>query len=110
MDTKALLDRTQLREVTMYDEDLMREVLTALIDDTSQQLPRLAAAIEGKDAENCAKLAHYCKGACANLGATRAASLLQQMERNAVVGAFGLCSESLQQLAGELELLRQETV
>lgn len=110
MDTTPLLDRAQLREVTMYDEDLMREVLTALIDDTSQQLPRLAAAIDHKDADSCARVAHYCKGACANVGAKRAASLLQQMERNAIVGAFGLCSESLQLLAGELELLRQETI
>ena len=40
-----VLDRAQLREVTLEDEALMREILAALIADTEQQMPLLDMAI-----------------------------------------------------------------
>ena len=45
-DPTITLNRDQLRDITLDDEELMREVLTALVDDTSRQIQLLAAAIE----------------------------------------------------------------
>ena len=104
--TTEILNMEQLRDITMSDEALMRDILNALVDDTSNQLQLLAAAIESHDAQLCTRLAHYSKGACANVGANRAAALLRTMELNAAAGAFGLCGEGLHALKGELELLR----
>ena len=56
------LDRDQLRDVTMDDEDLMREVLSVLWDDTSAQVPKLEAAVRSRYQEQCVRLAHCSRG------------------------------------------------
>jgi HPt (histidine-containing phosphotransfer) domain-containing protein len=107
-DPSLVLDLKQLQEITLDDDELMREVLTALIDDTGRQLTLLDSAIRQHDAQNCVRLAHYSKGACANVGANRAAATLKQMEADAARGDFGLCAEALQALQIELDQLRHE--
>src|SRR5271157_5618347 len=101
-----VLDRAQLRDVTLDDEDLMREILSALIDDTSRQMPFLESAIRAEDSKKCMRLAHYSKGACANLGANAAAAVLKQIERKAAGREFLACRASLANLAAEIERLR----
>lgn len=104
----AVLDRKQLRDITMDDEDLMREILSALIDDTARQIRLLAAAIQDENPAQCMRLAHYSKGACANVGAHRVAAVLKQIERTAAGGDFRECGNSLAVLSQEMELLRAE--
>ena len=107
-DASIVLDRAQLRDVTLDDEDLMREILTALIDDTSRQMPFLESAISAEDSQQCMRLAHYSKGACANVGANAAAAVLKRMEREAAGHEFPECRASLANLAAEIERLRLE--
>jgi HPt (histidine-containing phosphotransfer) domain-containing protein len=102
----AVLEIEQLRDVTLDDPDLMREILAALVDDTSRQLQLLAAAIREGDSQKCVRLAHYSKGACANVGANRAAGMFKQVENNAAAGEFAECAESLAGLEQEVVLLR----
>ena len=109
LDATLVLDREQLKEITMDDQELMREVLFALIQDTSQQLVLLDAAIRQQDVDRCMRLAHYSKGACANVGANRAAALLKRMEQYAARADFADCAQSLRSLTAELDLLRQES-
>jgi HPt (histidine-containing phosphotransfer) domain-containing protein len=92
----------------MDDQDLMREILAALIDDTSRQILLLEAAIREGDPVKCARLAHYSKGACANVGAESAAELLKHIEQRAYGGDFHECEVSLSALAGEIGRLRCE--
>jgi histidine phosphotransfer protein HptB len=108
IDPNIVLDRQQLRDVTLDDEELMREILFALIDDTYRQIQLLDQAIREENPQACARLAHYSKGACANVGAMRAASLLKQIERSAGEQRFADCGESLGMLAREIDLLREE--
>jgi len=107
-DTTAVLDRGQLRDITMNDEALMREIIGVLVDDTSRQIQLLDQAIREEDAQRCMRLAHYSKGACANIGANRAATLLKEMERQAAAHSFDACAESLRTLTVEIERLRSE--
>jgi len=86
----------------------MREILEALIDDTSRQMPFLDSAIREEDSLKCMRLAHYSKGACANVGANAAAAVLKQMEREAASHEFPRCRASLVNLAAEIERLRLE--
>jgi len=86
----------------------MREILLALIDDTSRQVPLLAAAIREEDSQRCVRLVHYSKGACANVGACAAAAVLKTMERQAAARQFSACSESLAALVSEMDRLRLE--
>jgi len=109
-DARTVLDRAQLSEVTLDDETLMREILTALIEDTARQLPLIQAAIGRKDPQATRKLAHYSKGACANAGARSAAAALEKIERMAAENNFEECSESLGRLAQAVDQLRAEKV
>jgi HPt (histidine-containing phosphotransfer) domain-containing protein len=104
----SALNREQLREITMDDPDLMREIVLALIDDTSRQILLLDAAIREADPVKCARLAHYSKGACANVGAESAADLLKHIEQRAHGGDFEECSVSLAALTDEIGRLRSE--
>ena len=52
-----MLDLDHLKDITLDDDELMREVVSALIDDTSRQLSLLDAAIRGQDRQRCMKLA-----------------------------------------------------
>jgi len=106
MDTTLVLDRNQLREVTLEDEELMRQLLAALIEDTERQMPLLDMAVRNTDGQGCARLAHYCKGACANVGANAAATVLAELERNAKDGAMEECGRQLAALASEVDRLR----
>ena len=67
-DPKVVLDIQQLKDITLEVDELMREVLSALIDGTSRQLSLLDAAIRQQDGKSCVLLARYSKGACANVG------------------------------------------
>jgi HPt (histidine-containing phosphotransfer) domain-containing protein len=104
----AVLDLHQLRDVCMADAELMREVVTSLIDDTVLHMPELAEAVEQADRSRCARLAHYVKGACANVGAASMAALLKTIERDAAAGNFGACHASLASLAAELRKFSAE--
>jgi HPt (histidine-containing phosphotransfer) domain-containing protein len=105
---EAVLDRDQFRSVTLEDEELMREILSALIDDTSRQIGLLESSIGAADGDRTRRLAHYSKGACANVGAKAAATLLQHIERQAAAGNFEGCTTSLEALAAQVEQLRGE--
>jgi HPt (histidine-containing phosphotransfer) domain-containing protein len=108
-DANTILDLSQLRDITMDDADLMREILAALLADTSQQMCLLEAAIRAENTAQCMRLAHYSKGACANVGANRAAGMFKQIESKAADGAFSECGESLASLVREMDLLRNES-
>lgn len=109
-DRTAVLDRQQLRDVTLDDDELMREVLVTLLDDTSKQIPLLDHAIRDQDPQQTMRLAHYCKGACANVGANRVAEVLKRLEQEAARHCFADCAVSLCNLAQELERFRVEAV
>ena len=110
LDQSTVLDRQQLRDITLDDDELMREVLTALFDDTAKQVPLLDLAIRDQDPQQTMRLAHYCKGACANVGANALASVLKRLEQEAARRSFGDCAVSLGNLSLELERFRVEAV
>ncbi len=105
-DSNTVLDWEQLREVTLGDADLMRELLSALVDDSSRQIELLEKAIRDRDPQLTMRLAHYSKGACANVGARAAAAALLEMERQAARNDFSGCGASLAALSLELDRLR----
>jgi HPt (histidine-containing phosphotransfer) domain-containing protein len=104
-----VLDMKQLRNVCMEDTELMRELVTSLVEDANSQIPALREAVEHADAAGCARLAHYVKGACANVGAASLAALMKGIELNAKTGDFAACRTSLASLATELQRFSTET-
>jgi HPt (histidine-containing phosphotransfer) domain-containing protein len=103
-----VLDISQLRNVTLDDEALMREVVRALLIDASDRIDDLRGAIERADALECARLAHTAQGACGNVGAASMAALFWSIERHAGNGDFDRCKSALESLSIELDKLRFE--
>ncbi|MCU1233567.1 MAG: Hpt protein [Candidatus Solibacter sp.] len=108
LDETTVLDRQQLKDVTLDDRDLMQEVLTALLDDTSRQLRLMDSAIREHDPKQMMRLAHSCKGACANVGANAVASALRRLEVQAASESFDECAATLTALTREMDRLRVE--
>ena len=108
-DPTIVLDFEQLRDMTLDDGSLMREILAALLDDTARQMTLLDQAIRERNPQATRRLAHYSKGACANVGANAAAAVLESIESTAVNQDFEACRSSLDALALEMERLRVET-
>ena len=103
-----VLDFCQLRNVTLDDEALMREVVGALLIDASQRIDELREAIERADAAECVRLAHTAQGACSNVGAASMAALFWSVERYARGGDFDGCKSAREKLSIELDKLRFE--
>src|SRR5579862_2293645 len=102
----AVLDLSQLRSITLDDEDLMREVVGALLSNASHQIEELHSAVERADAAACARVAHCARGACGNVGASSLAALFSSVERDARGGDLTQCRSSVSRLTVELEKLR----
>ena len=107
LDETAVLDRDQLRDITLDDRDVMQELLVALLDDTAQRLRLMDVAIREHDPKLTMRLAHSCKGSCANIGANAIAATLKRMEQQAAREAFEECAATLAALDFELERLRR---
>ena len=104
-----VFDVNQLRNICMEDVDLMRELVVSLVDDASSQIPALMDAIDHGDSSRCARLAHYVKGACANVGAVALAALMKSIERDAAAGDFVACRVALGNLNTELQRFSAKT-
>jgi len=103
-----VFDVEQLRNICMDDTELMRELTAALIDDATAQIPALRQAVEQADAAKCARLAHYVKGACANVGAASLAALMKNIELSAKANDFPACRASLGIMPTELKKFSSE--
>ncbi|MBI3473160.1 MAG: Hpt domain-containing protein [Candidatus Solibacter usitatus] len=103
-----MLDMAQLRNITMEDQDLMREIVGALVDDAARQIEALREAVERGSAPDCARLAHSARGACGNVGAASMAAIFTDVEYQAKNGDLSRCELQLHSLAVELDKLRTQ--
>lgn len=105
---QIVIDMAQLRNITLEDPELMREIVSALVDDASAQIVKLGTALERADATECARVAHSARGACGNVGAASLAALFSSVEQEARSGNLSACRARLSVLHQELDRLRIE--
>ncbi len=101
------IDWHQLDALCDGDEAFTLELLNLYTADTASQLPRLRAAIASADASALAQIAHYLKGASANIGATVLQSLAKQLETNGREGNLSGASSTYERFVEQFEQLRQ---
>lgn len=101
-----ILDMNQLRSVTLEDEELMKEIVAALVEDASSQIAKIGQAIERDDIRECGRIAHSARGACGNVGAASLAALFSELEEQSRLGKSEDCKRSINKLNAELEKLR----
>lgn len=106
-DPAVALDLEQLRNLTLEDPKLMRDILWALIEDTGRQAALLGDALRGGDTQKMIRLARSSARACANLGANRAAAAFRAIEHAAAAASdAAACQVALAALNSELDSLR----
>lgn len=103
-----VLDREQLRSVTLDDPKLMQEILLALIEDTGRQSGLIVAAFADGDSQRAIRLARNSARACDNVGASRTAGVLRSLERAAAASDVPSGTAAIASLGAEIDRLRTE--
>jgi HPt (histidine-containing phosphotransfer) domain-containing protein len=88
----------RLHQISDADTEFELELLQMLAVDMDEQLVALQQAIEQQDADQLKHLAHYIKGAAANVGVNSISSLAQQMEETALHQQFTNAAQLLRAL------------
>lgn len=103
----VILDIQHLKDVTLDEIELMCEVLQALLDDTKRQAELIGSSLQDREIawDRVARVAHYCKSACANCGANATAATFKKMELAAASRDLASCKSLLATLATDLENL-----
>ena len=98
----APLDLTMAREYAGDDEELLRELLTILIEDGPVQLDALREAVTTMVPAAIMRAAHTMKGALRPIGAHEAAALAERLEAMGRGGHIAGCASVLAVLEREL--------
>ena len=91
-------DQEQLAQLSGGDKAFEKELLQMFLVDTEDSLGQLAAAIVAGDQADVQELAHYIKGASANVGAVALSREAAGLERLAKKGQLTKASSHLRQL------------
>jgi HPt (histidine-containing phosphotransfer) domain-containing protein len=82
------IDRERLHQICDGDGEFELELLQMLAADVTEQLPILWDAIKNQSVNELKNLAHYLKGATANLGINSMSSIALQLEEAAMNNDF----------------------
>ncbi|MEM9162844.1 MAG: Hpt domain-containing protein [Cyanobacteria bacterium P01_F01_bin.4] len=100
--TNLTFDWNQLAQLAGSDPEFEQELLGLFVTDIEDSLLRLVAAVATQDTSTVEHLAHYIKGASANVGANALAEAAGQLEQQAQQG-------NLEQAASAVEALKVRT-
>jgi signal transduction histidine kinase/DNA-binding response OmpR family regulator len=99
----APLDLAALHAYVGGDRELLCELLTIFSEECPGHLQAIRAALEPFDAEGLARAAHTIKGSLRAIGAARAASLAERLERAGRDGDAALTTDVVSGLEGEID-------
>ena len=91
-------DWNQLHQLAGGDSAFERELLEMFLNDAESSLMQLAEAISANSSDMVEELAHYLKGASANVGAIALSQAAAQLERQAKQGKIAQAPRALAQL------------
>lgn len=94
-----IFDLAQFRSRMMEDDDLMREVVQAMLEDTPFQIEELKKSAEAGDCEGSGRIGHRIKGGAANICCRNFEVIALKIE---LAGKAGRVDE-LNALVGEIE-------
>jgi signal transduction histidine kinase/DNA-binding response OmpR family regulator len=103
----ALWDATLTLKRLEGDEDLLAEVLEIFLEETPQQLDSLRKAIEERNANAVAEVAHSLKGELAYLGIAEVSQRACRLEELANSGEFAAMAAEFKGFAAHMEAVMQ---
>jgi CheY-like chemotaxis protein len=102
----APVDMSRLLDFTDGDPDNLRELVTLYLDQTSQQVEQLEAAVQAGAAQEVRRLAHSCAGASATCGMRRLVPLLRELEHQGSEGKLTNAAQLSHQAGEEFDRIR----
>jgi len=100
------VDMERLIDFTDGNMDNLRELITLYLDQTSQQLEQLEAAVQTGAAQDVRQVAHSCAGASATCGMRRLVPLLRELERQGSEEKLTNAVQICEQVNREFEAVR----
>ena len=100
-------DREQLEHLAGGDKAFEKELLQLFVRDTENTLAQLEAAVSSENQTAVQSLAHYIKGASANVGAVGMSRAAAQLEKLAKTGNLKAASSSFRQLQALHQAVRR---
>jgi HPt (histidine-containing phosphotransfer) domain-containing protein len=100
-----VFDRTQAREATGGDDDLLREIIGIFLEDFPRMLEDLERALGAGDADAVRRAAHTLKGSVAVLGATALAAVAKDAEDHARAGDLDAARDDIARVQAEARRL-----
>jgi two-component system sensor histidine kinase/response regulator len=102
------VDMKRLLEFAEGDMGNLRELVSLYVQQTTQQLNQLRAAVAAGHAAEVRRVAHSCAGASATCGMRRITPLLRQMEARAEAGELAELPRLLAQAEEEFRRIQLE--
>jgi two-component system, sensor histidine kinase and response regulator len=106
--TSLLVDRQALLVQVDGDTELLRRMVSIFLADAPERLGAIRAAVESKNAESLAKLAHRLKGAVSNFSSEAVTHAALQLETIARQPDLSNASEAYEELKTMIERLTPE--
>jgi signal transduction histidine kinase/two-component SAPR family response regulator len=102
----APVEMDRLTELAGGDTEKLRELVELYLQQTTQQIVQIEAAVSANKAEEVRRVAHSCAGASATLGMTRLVPLLRDLERQGAEGSLPNAAQVCQDIAREFKLIQ----
>jgi HPt (histidine-containing phosphotransfer) domain-containing protein len=96
----------RLQEFTDGNPENLKELATLYLNQTTEQLEQLDAAVAAGVAAEVRRLAHSCAGASATCGMRRLAPILRQLENQSLAGDLSNAAQLCCQANAEFERIR----
>jgi PAS domain S-box-containing protein len=107
--TDDVIDQSRLEMLAQLDRqggNLLEEIITQYLADTTERLVRLREGLSGEDAATVAEIAHSIRGASGNVGATMMTALCARLEALAGRGDVAGCEALAAVVDGEYERVK----
>ena len=104
-----MIDQSRLDMLAQLDRqggNLLEEILTQYLADTTERLARLHEGLSNQDAAMVAEIAHSIRGASGNVGATMMTALCARLEAMAGRGDVAGCDALAAVVDGEYERVK----
>ncbi|WP_251940643.1 Hpt domain-containing protein [Salinibacter ruber] len=102
------VDRDALVELLDGNPDVIATLIDSFLDDCSDYMDAIRAAVESEDAEVLEREAHGLKGATGSLRASPSSEAAQTLEEMAHAGDFADAEAALETLEAEIDRLKDE--
>jgi CheY-like chemotaxis protein len=100
------VDMGRLLDFTDGTVENLRELVVLYLDQTTEQLGKLQAAIEAQDAPEVRRIAHSCAGASATCGMRHLVPLLRELEHQGLENQLGASPEVFVRASHEFAAIR----